>query len=133
MVCIYCGGDTQVVNSRPQRRTNGVWRRRRCISCNSIFTTQETADLASALRIIGQNEQILAFERAKLFVSVYECCKHLPEPAVVADELTNNVLLSLLSKKTALLSRNAVVTTTKSTLEAFDEAAGVQYAAFHKL
>ena len=51
MVCIYCGGETKVTNSRLQKRNNQVWRRRQCLECKGVFTTHEAVDLSSALLI----------------------------------------------------------------------------------
>jgi transcriptional repressor NrdR len=51
MVCIYCGGETKVVNSRLQKRNNQVWRRRHCLACQSVFTTHEAMELESALLV----------------------------------------------------------------------------------
>jgi hypothetical protein len=51
MVCIYCGGETKVTNSRRQKRNNQVWRRRQCLACQSVFTTHESVELESALSV----------------------------------------------------------------------------------
>jgi transcriptional repressor NrdR len=51
MVCIYCGGETKVINSRHQKRNNQVWRRRQCLVCQSVFTTHEAVELASTLSV----------------------------------------------------------------------------------
>jgi transcriptional repressor NrdR len=60
MVCIYCGGETKVTNSRLQRRNNQVWRRRECLACQSVFTTHESVELESALSV-SQNGRLTPF------------------------------------------------------------------------
>lgn len=51
MVCIYCGSETKVTNSRSQKRNNQVWRRRQCLKCKAVFTTHEAVDLSSTLLV----------------------------------------------------------------------------------
>src|SRR5579872_3157022 len=55
MNCIYCGGRTEVTNSRRQKRNNQVWRRRQCLKCKTVVTTQETIDYSSALWVGPEN------------------------------------------------------------------------------
>lgn len=132
MVCIYCSGRTQVTNSRPVKRANGVWRRRQCLQCSSIFSSLETIDLATALMVERTLDHLEPFSRTLLMTSIYDCCKHLNHPAVIADELTNTVITELLSTKKALVSPADITSVAASVLSRFDNAAGVQYQAFHK-
>lgn len=53
MRCVYCGGDTNVSNSRRQRRNNQIWRRRKCKACGAIFTSHEAIDLSSTLLVVS--------------------------------------------------------------------------------
>ena len=69
MVCLQCGSETKVVNSRLQKRSNQVWRRRQCSSCQSIFTTQETADYSSIWLVKHSSGKLVPFSRDKLFLS----------------------------------------------------------------
>lgn len=133
MVCIYCSGSTQVANSRPQRRTNSVWRRRQCGNCGATYTTLEQPDLNASLRVESlDGKQLTPFSRAKLFVSIYECLKHLPKPAQTADELTNTVTTALLNTKSAVLSQKVIARNTHAIVSRFNKLAGDQYAAYHK-
>jgi transcriptional repressor NrdR len=133
MVCIYCSGSTQVTNSRPQKRTQGVWRRRQCSRCGATYTTLEQPDLNASLRVESlDGKQLTPFSRAKLFASIYECLKHLPDPAQVADELTNTVTATLLNTKSAVLSRETIASNTTAVLSRFNKLAGDQYAAMRK-
>ena len=51
MVCVYCGGETKVTNSRRQKRNNQIWRRRQCLKCQAIFSSHEIIDLSTALLV----------------------------------------------------------------------------------
>ena len=133
MVCVYCGSATSVTNSRLSKRNNSVWRRRKCTTCSSIFTTFEEADLSSVFMIERKNGKLEPFDRTLLLTSIYDCSKHLPKPAENANELTNTVVLKLLNKKSAILTRNDIIKATSLVLKNFNEVTAVQYAAFHKL
>jgi transcriptional repressor NrdR len=133
MVCIYCSGSTQVTNSRPQKRTQGVWRRRQCNQCGATYTTLELPDLAASLRVEDQStKKLVPFSRPRLFASIYECLKHVAEPAQTADELTNTVIQALLNTKSAVLNPIIISQNTQVILSRFNKLAGDQYAAYHK-
>lgn len=133
MVCIYCGNDTQVINSRLQKRSNATWRRRRCLECKNVFSTIERVDLAQALRIELTGSKLTPFDRDVLFTSIYDSLKHRDHPIQDASELTNTVISTLVKSRQAVFSRQEVIEATLKVLERFDNAASVQYSAFHKV
>ena len=133
MVCIYCGGLTSVTNSRKQKRSNAIWRRRSCISCKGVFTTLESVDYSTAI-IVSSGKQHTAFSRDKLFVSVYESCKHKKNAQTSATMLTDTIIKQLYPHiKDASLSIDTIRRVTLTTLQRFDEAAGVHYKAYHPI
>src|SRR5687768_15140118 len=96
MVCIYCGSETQVINSRPQKRSNQIWRRRKCLQCSNIMTSHESFDLSASVRVELNSKTLLFFQRDLLFVSIYESCKHRPEALAEASSLTQTIVAELL-------------------------------------
>lgn len=135
MVCPYCRSNSQVTNSRLQRRANQVWRRRRCVSCGNIFTTQENIDLQGALRLRKGARELAPVQRDRLFISIYESCKHRANAVSDASALTHTILSNLtkLPLKDGLLTRNDIVTETHKVLQRFDAAAATMYLAYHPL
>ena len=132
MVCLYCGGSTQVTNSRLQKNHNQVWRRRTCIACGSIFTTHERPDLESGLRVQMADGGLLPFHREQLLISIYESCKHRLQPASDATALTDTITARLISHAAqGLLERDAVATVAHDVLARFDQAAATIYTAYH--
>jgi transcriptional repressor NrdR len=141
MVCIYCSGDTQVINSRLQRRANQVWRRRHCLKCKSVFTSSEGVDLSKSLSFrTSQNTSVSnkpvtviePFQRDILFASILDSCKHREAAVSDATALTGTILGRLRPyMKAAVIDREAVIKVTRETLKRFDKAAAVQYAAYH--
>lgn len=134
MVCIYCRGKTGVINSRSQKKTNQKWRRRRCQTCLAIFTSVETADLSTSLVYKRDPKHTEPFQRDKLFVSIYEACKHRKDAQRASTALTATVLGKLLTAvDQASIERQHVISVTTEVLKHFDKAAAVQYQAYHPL
>jgi transcriptional repressor NrdR len=133
MVCVYCSHDTEVINSRLQKRPNQVWRRRRCNNCQNVFSTLEGVDWAGAVRV-HNHKHLEPFSCDKLFLSIYEASKHRKTAVNDATALTRTIISKLWSHiKAATLTRDQIVHTTSEVLKRFDRAAAVQYVAFHPL
>ena len=139
MVCIYCGGETQVANSRHQRRLNQVWRRRECQNCHAVFTTEESADYSASIVVrhpatpVNPKATQAPFSRDKLFTSVLRAVGHRQSPLEDASALTATITAKLLKAAPgASVSPTDIITITLETLKRFDTAAAVQYQAYHK-
>jgi transcriptional regulator NrdR family protein len=131
MICIYCGGNTQVTNSRHQKRLNQVWRRRACVECKAIFTTNERPDLEQALSL-RRNKALEPFSREVLLVSVYDSLKHRKSAVSDAVGLTTTIVSQLSPFITdATLERDVLATVAAEVLERFDPTAATIYRAFH--
>ncbi len=71
MECPYCHSlQTQVTNSRPTLKQTQIWRRRNCLNCLEVFTTQEAVDL-SHLVVIKKSGAAEVFNRGKLYSGIY--------------------------------------------------------------
>lgn len=133
MVCIYCKQDTRVVNSRPQKRTNRVWRRRTCTVCGTTFTSVEAIDLSGSITV-KDAKALTPFQRDKLFMSVYDSLKHRKTALSDATGLTDTVVGKLLPlMKDAILDKSDIAGTATEVLKRFDKAAATYYQAFHPL
>lgn len=136
MICIYCKGDTRVVNSRLQKRLNQVWRRRQCLNCNAVFSSRERIDFATSLlvRHNGHGGVRGQFTRDTLFISIYQCLNHRKDAISEATALTATVISKLLPKiKHASIERDTLVKTTAEVLKRYDKAAYTLYLAYHPL
>ncbi len=131
MVCIYCRGETKTVNSRPSDSAKIVWRRRKCIECQSIFTTYEEPDYSGSFRVKSKNV-LSPLSRDKLFISIYSCLSHRKTPQKDASGLTATVLTNILP-----LAQHGIVTTSAikgevlNTLKNFDQVSAVYYKAHY--
>lgn len=131
MVCIYCSNNTKVSNSRHQKRSNSVWRRRCCLDCQAIVSTIESIDLSTAILVSEDNDHT-PFLRDKLLISIHDSCKHRKTSLKDSIALTDTIISMLLPKiKHASITKEDIKQTVQIVLEKFDTAAAVQYQAFH--
>ena len=131
MVCIHCRSDTQVINSRLQKKANQVWRRRKCGSCGAIFSSREVAQY-ELVWLVRSPKALKPFSRDKLLLSIYSSCQHRPSALSDASALTETVIAKLLFKATGgVLEAPAIAQTVQVALNRFDKAASVHYQAFH--
>lgn len=133
MVCIYCGSNTSVSNSRKQKRNNAIWRRRICVECNATVTTIERIDLENAV-VVTSNTSHKQFSRDKLFISIYESCRHRKDAQTSATALTDTIIsLCYPLIKDASIARSEIIDIAANVLHRFDKAAEVYYRAFHPI
>ena len=132
MVCIYCGSETQVYNSRHQKRTNNIWRRRRCVDCKAEFTTHELADLSGTHIVLSENGKQEPFKCLKLFLSVYEALLHATSDIEASEELTATVIGQLLEKHSIQISSQEIALATASVLKRFNKEAYLHYCLKHE-
>ncbi len=131
MVCIHCRSDTQVINSRLQKKANQVWRRRKCSECSAVFTTREVAQYELAW-LVRTNRSLKPFSRDKLLLSIIASIQHRPNALEDASALTETVMNKLLFTAIAgVLEAPAIARTVQVALNRFDTAASVHYQAFH--
>jgi len=134
MVCIYCGKDTRVTNSRSSKSSRQVWRRRQCNSCNALFSTFERPDYLGSLLVQQSSGTLNPFSKDCLYISIYESCKHRLGAVSDATELTDTIINKLLKSinNGGIVSRSDIVAVSSYVLRRFDTAAAVYYLAYHK-
>jgi transcriptional repressor NrdR len=131
MVCIYCGSETEVYNSRPQKRSNQVWRRRRCFKCQAAFTTLENVDYANVLRINVQGTY-KPFLADILYTEVLLALSDRKNAYIEAREITNTIIKNLMQLPSHPLFRPTDISQMAAkVLERFDKRAWHRYAAEH--
>ncbi len=127
MFCPFCRSDqTDVVNSRPTRAGNQIWRRRKCLHCHESFTTYEQADLGF-LKVIKKTGRKERYSRAKLFSGIYGAFLSIPAKETTVDAITDTVEAKLLNAKKRLITSNEIAHITLSTLKRFNTAAFVRF------
>ena len=131
MVCIYCQSKTQIINSRSQKRSNTVWRRRFCPLCKNTFTSIETLKDLSFV-VTDANTSPKPFSRDNLFVSIYLSCGHRTQPINDATALTDTIVSKLLSLiSNGSIAKQDLLETSISVLKHFDPVAATSYKAYY--
>lgn len=130
MVCIYCGGETDVTNSRGQKRNNQVWRRRRCKRCGAVFTSHEAIDLSRAL--VVDSGRPTPFLSDMLFTEVLLALQDRRDCYLAAREVTSTVIGELL-KLPGLprIDSKQISQATAKVLKRLDKRAYLRYMAEH--
>lgn len=134
MVCPYCSNPTQVKNSRPHDKNYAIWRRRACAACETVFTTEERPLLSTAFVVEHQDSSFTPFNNERLFISIYESCKHREQPIEDARSLTRTIIAHLLqspNKKPGSIAVSDIITIATRTLQDFDSAAASYYKAYY--
>lgn len=132
MVCIHCESKTQVINSRPQKRHNQVWRRRECTKCGTVFTTEETPLFEAVWAVTSKQGALHPFSRDKLFLSLYNSCQHRRTAVQDAAGLVDTIIKRLAAQSSGgLIDRHTIIQVAQVALNRFDVAASVHYEAFH--
>ncbi|CAN5187471.1 hypothetical protein BH09PAT3_BH09PAT3_5930 [soil metagenome] len=135
MVCYTCGGETQVINSRPQKRVNQVWRRRQCVLCDAVYSTTEAIDYTKSLLVkTGSQRQLIPFERDRLLLSLYNSLGHRPTALADAGGLCATIVAKLApTASNGVVTSSRIVEVSLVALSRFDKLAAQHYQAFHKL
>lgn len=131
MVCIYCGGKTEVVNSRLMKRNNQVWRRRRCLSCAALFTTRESLLMNQALSV-RQNGKIGPFLPDLLYTEVLLALQDRKDCYTASRELTDTIIGRLLAHLSEPVVTSVEISKTAGeVLKRFNRRAWLRYVAEH--
>jgi len=132
MVCIYCRNSTQVVNSRLQKKSNNIWRRRKCLVCAAVFTTQEHAALSSGF-VVAKPGVVnpSPFHREILFLSIVEACGHRQRSAEDAIGLTETIISLLPFSGQGAITTDQIAKIAYEVLSRFDKVAATYYRAYH--
>jgi transcriptional repressor NrdR len=131
MVCLYCDSETGVANSRLQKRSNQVWRRRQCKACGAIFTTHESIDLSTTL-LVDSGASIKPFLPDMLFTEVLLALQDRKDCYLAAREVSNTVIKYLLKlPEKPLYKQPQISQAAAGVLKRLDRRAWLRYAAEH--
>lgn len=131
MVCEYCGSQTSVVNSRRQKRSNQIWRRRRCQGCGAVFTSHEAFYLPTAFSV-NTGGRVAPFEPDKLFGEILLSLQTRTDVYMVARELSATITRNLLKNAPdGLILSQDISRQVAATLKRFDRPAYLRYLAEH--
>ena len=130
MNCPYCGyHDSKVIDSRDV--SEGIRRRRQCLSCDSRFTTYERLQPAS-LFVIKKDERREVFSRNKLLSGIRKACEKRPLPAGAVDRLADDIEAELYQMGKAEVASTALGDMVMNKLKELDNIAYIRFASVYR-
>jgi transcriptional regulator NrdR family protein len=132
MVCPYCRNHSSVTNSRHQKRTNSVWRRRRCIQCLAVWTTLETLQSAGTFKVTS-NRVLVDFKPEMLLISLYEALRHRKTSESDAQYIHGTIVSKLQQTNQPVFTTALIANTAYGVLRNYDKLAADLYRAHHPL
>jgi transcriptional regulator NrdR family protein len=132
MVCVNCAGSTRVINSRAQKRNNRIWRRRVCLTCGLVFSTEETVQYENVWLVMDKSGSYRPFSSHKLMMSLYRSCQHRQTALNDAAALSETIIQKLQPKFIdGLVNSKTITQVAQVALNRFDRAASVNYGAYY--
>lgn len=137
MICINCfHRKTSVTNSRPHKKTSGIWRRRSCPECGKSFTTYEKPAFDAKITVVyptvGQDFSA-PFSLSKLTLSIAASFTHDRQAQQLHSLPLAETIEQQLISQVQRPSSDDIAAVTHQVLKRFDELAALQYAAAHGL
>ncbi|MFI5275574.1 MAG: hypothetical protein ACHQT5_01990 [Candidatus Saccharimonadales bacterium] len=121
-----------MTNSRLQKQSNHVWRRRQCLSCGAVFTSIESVDYPKSFALEMPNKALRPFVKERLLLSIIKCCEHRKNSLDDAIALTNTTTAKVMHSGTqSVITAHELTKIVHNTLSKFDTVSAMQYAALH--
>lgn len=134
MECPYCRkNQTEVTNSRATLKETQIWRRRKCLLCNEVFTTHEIVDL-SHLIVIKKSGKPEIFNRSKLYSGIYGATigSKTPDREKVVEKITREVERDILYLKKKRVASTEIADIVLSKLKKSYSATFLRFLAYCK-
>ncbi len=130
MQCPYCGHhDSKVIDSRSA--SDGIRRRRQCLSCGSRFTTYERVQPAS-LFVVKKDGRREEFNRDKLLNGIRKACEKRPLPTGSLDKLASDIEAELYQLGKAEVSSRDIGDLVMAGLKNLDHVAYIRFASVYR-
>ncbi len=129
MRCIYCRGETRVVDSREVG--NAIRRRRACQQCGRRFTTYERVELGPVW-VVKRDGRREAFDREKLLSGLRKACAKRPISAEQLEAIADDIESRLLVRGETEVRSQEIGAWVMDHLRKLDEVAYVRFASVYR-
>lgn len=135
MVCPFCmNPKTEIYNSRQTKKLNQVWRRRRCLTCDKVFTTTEAIDLSSIFKVRSGINKAETYKQGVLLASLLKACDHRSDQAAASFYLLSICEEALQrAAQDQTISTETLGKTVARIVERFDTVAWAKYCSYHNV
>lgn len=132
MKCPFClHANTQVIDTRLSEGSNSIRRRRRCMSCDSRFSTLEAVEMRMPLIIKRTGEKVL-FDPAKLFTSISRALHKRPVDQDTIETVVSEIETKLYHMGVKEVPSQLIGDMILASLVKLDEVAYVRFASVYK-
>jgi transcriptional repressor NrdR len=132
MKCPFCKADkTHVIDTRESEDGNSIRRRRRCLSCDKRFTTNEIVELRMP-QVVKQNGMRSEFDEGKLRTSFKRALHKRPVSAELVDAAIDRVAQQLYSLGGREVGSRQVGELVMKELLKLDKVAYIRFASVYK-
>ena len=130
MKCPYCGSDdSRVVDSRDT--TDGVRRRRECITCQARFTTYERLQPVN-FYVVKKDLRQEEFNKEKLLAGIRKACEKRPLAAEAVEKLADDVEAELVQMGKAAAPSSLIGDLVMAHLKKLDNIAYIRFASVYR-
>jgi transcriptional repressor NrdR len=128
--CPYCGGqESRVIDSRSL--DEGVRRRRKCLACNSRFTTYERIQ-PHDIFVIKKDGRREEFSRDKLSLGIRKACEKRPLPTGAIDKFVDAIEAELYKAGRSEVSSSHIGDLVMEGLKKLDHIAYIRFASVYR-
>lgn len=134
MQCPFCSSSQiAVTNSRPTMEQSQVWRRRKCLDCNELFTTHEVIDLTH-LVVIKSSGKKEKYSRVKLYSGIYNATvsSRPTERQKLVERITQSVEKQILHLKQKEIESKTIGEIVLTTLKKYSPGAFLAFLTYYK-
>ncbi len=129
MKCLYCSGDTKVIDKRDDDIEGITRRRRECLKCKRRFTTYERPEIE--IIVIKKDGNRESYDREKLRKGILKACEKRPVSIEKIEKEISKIEEKLRKKGKEVESRYIGELVMKS-LKKVDKVAYVRFASVYK-
>lgn len=132
MHCPFCNNEnTRVTDSRHNRETNAVRRRRACESCGRRFTTYERVEALLPV-VVKRDDRREPFERDKIRSGVARACEKRPVPTDHIEALVDEVERTFAGRGEREVDSTVIGEVVMQALKDLDGVAYVRFASVYR-
>ncbi|MDX9804057.1 MAG: transcriptional regulator NrdR [Dehalococcoidales bacterium] len=130
MKCPYCEHpDSRVIDSRES--SEGIRRRRQCISCSQRFTTYERLQPV-VLYVVKKDQRREEFSKEKLLSGLRKACEKRPLPVARVEQMAEEIEADLLALGKAEISSSIIGDMVMEKLKMVDKIAYIRFASVYR-
>ena len=130
MNCPHCGfNDSKVLDSRES--TEGIRRRRECLSCGTRFTTYERIQQSNVF-VIKKDKRREPFQKAKVLSGIRKACEKRPISSSMLESLADDIEAEVAGLGKSEVASTEIGDIVMEKLKKLDQVAFIRFASVYR-